>query len=235
MPIKVWEPRVFFSFYISCHLPVGYLLPFVELTESDICKQWHTSSARSSFFVSLDTVVCTLEMLPLGFLCANPSFFILLCVSPVPVSFLDSFSPLPLLGNHTSCFGFHYNTSEDFQESFTSADSFSSFRPICTIACWVSAFWISHGTLKSTWLDGAHDLPPTPGSSPLSRTCVDGAAIHPVTTSGFPLVSPTSMNKPCWSELLNVLDSIVAQENWEKKTYLKSTLCFSSLVSLTSP
>lgn len=234
-PLKFESHCVFFSFYISGHLPIGYLLPFVELMETEICKQWRTSSAHSSFFVTWHCWRHTLEMLHLGFPCANPSLFILFCVSPVPVSFLDSFSPLPLLGNHMSCFGFHYNNSDDFQESFTSADSFSSFRPIYTIAYWVFAFWISHGTLKSTWLNGARDLPPTPGSSPLSHTCVDGAAIHPVTTSGFPLISPTSMNKPCWSELLNMLDSVIAQENWKKKTiYLKSTLCFSSLVSLTS-
>lgn len=61
---------------------------------------------------------------------------------------------------------------------FTSPDSFPELEPHLYNQLSNICLWKYHGTFKSTWLNGAHDSPPTPVLSPL----LDGAAIHPMTT-----------------------------------------------------
>lgn len=78
---------------------------------------------------------------------------------------------------------FYCDSSDDFQMSFTSLVSFPELQtllynsPLSTCSLYV------HHALKSTWLNRVHDVPPSPGSHPLSNTWVDGAATHLVTAS----------------------------------------------------
>lgn len=111
---------------------------------------------------------------------------------------------------------------------FTSPDSFPELEPHLYNQLSNICLWKYHGTFKSTWLNGAHDSPPTPVLSPL----LDGAAIHPMTTpdSLLSLYLHYKLTLLIWAMKYTQVNYISIRL---EKIPLKSTISFLSYIPLT--
>ena len=167
MHIKVGEPLAFLSFCINWHLPVcGWYSVPVDLTGTEMCKP-----GTRPVLIPCAIWRCglhTLEMLYPVISMSTP----LSLYHPWTYLFLGLlFFPRPPWAiTHLSWF--LYNSSDDFWLPFTSPDSFPELQPHLYNNLSSTCIWMSHGPLKSTWLNGALEPPWTPVLSPLLELMV---------------------------------------------------------------
>ena len=140
-----------------------------------------TSSVHSlSFPVPFGTVDCTFLKRS-----ANPFLFTIPLCCRVILRLTFSWTPLlpPALPGQSHVLSWlHCDSSDDFQMSFTSLHSFPELQTHLYNSLLSTCHLFVHCALKSTWQNRVHDVPPSPGSPPLSSTWVDGDATHPITT-----------------------------------------------------